>query len=379
MSRKKYLEKVVLGEDKGGLSWAIRAFAYPFSWVYRIGLALYLLLFRLGFRKRFKLPCTVISVGNITFGGTGKTPTVQTICHILRDRGLKVVILSRGHGGSATEATIVSDGENILTSSSESGDEPILHARHLTGVPVIIGKDRRASGRLAVERFSPDVIVLDDGLQYWQLHRDMDIIVMDAARPFGSGFVFPTGDLREPPAGGLARADAILINNANHIENYEFLELKSRISSKARNAFILKSSYKPIGFRNVSKDTWQDIDWIKDKRVVAFCGIAKPTSFLRSLEDLGAKVEKSFIYSDHHAHTSSDMDQITKESYRLGVDAIVTTEKDIARLTGSLDHLEKVFTLAIELDIEEASRFEQYLFKICPQDSEKKEPAKKSS
>ncbi len=159
------LEAIILGRKNGAVAWLVRALLWPLSLAYRSGLALFLMPYALGIRKRFRLPASVVSVGNIAFGGTGKTPAVQEICRILVEQGKRVVVLSRGHGGSARGSVVVSDGETILVGSRESGDEPRLLAQTLPGVPVIVGKDRRASGSLACERFSPDVIVLDDGLQ----------------------------------------------------------------------------------------------------------------------------------------------------------------------------------------------------------------------
>jgi tetraacyldisaccharide 4'-kinase len=217
-----YLEKLILGENRGPISWLIRALLWPLSLVYRIGLRAYLSIYGIGLRKRCRLKAPVISVGNLTFGGTGKTPAVQTLCRMLAEQGKRVVVLSRGHGGSARGVIVVSDGERMLSDSSEAGDEPVMLARMLPGVPVIVGKDRRDSGRLACERFGPDVIVLDDGLQYWQLHRDLDIVVLDARKPWGSGFVMPMGDLREP-ASGLRRkrlySDARASRSASRMSN----------------------------------------------------------------------------------------------------------------------------------------------------------------
>ncbi len=244
MSAPSYLEQVVRGDNKRAASWVIRALLWPFSLLYRAGLAAFLGAYALGIRKRHRLKVPVISIGNLTFGGTGKTPAAQTICRMLVDQEKRVVVLSRGHGGTARGSVIVSDGSAILCDSALSGDEPMLLAKSLPGVPVVIGRDRRESGKLACEKFNPDVIVLDDGLQYWQLYRNLDIVVLDAMRPFGSGFVMPMGDLREP-VGGLRRAGVVLLSNSSALSAPEYATLCERVSRLAPGAMVLRCAHEP--------------------------------------------------------------------------------------------------------------------------------------
>lgn len=378
---KRYLEQVVLGENRGLISWLIRGLLWPLSVIYRIGLWMYLSIYRIGLRKRCKLGVPVISVGNLTFGGTGKTPAVQTLCRMLMEQGKKVVVLSRGHGGSARGAIIASDGEKILSNSTEAGDEPILLARTLPGVPIIVGKDRRVSGRLSIERFAPDVIVLDDGLQYWQLHRDLDIVVLDARKPFGSGFVMPMGDLREPIS-GLHRAGIILLSNSRFIKDAEYKALLTRISKLAPSAKIFRCAHEAVSFRNVETGEEADLSWAQGRRILAFCGIGKPLAFLHMLEDLGALVSRSVIFPDHHRLSEHDISSIIDEAAACSAEAIVTTEKDIARFgalcCGNADDAEpndickykfpqhsrqipNLFALIIKLEIEDHASFTQHI------------------
>lgn len=353
----RYLEKVVLGEDRGLASWLIRALLWPLSVIYRVGLWAYLSVYRIGLRKRCRLGVPVISVGNLTFGGTGKTPAVQTLCRMLAEQGRRVVVLSRGHGGSARGAVIASDGENILSDSAESGDEPILLARTLPGVPVIVGKDRRESGRLACKRFNPDVIVLDDGLQYWQLHRDLDIVVLDAKRPFGSGFVMPMGDLREPIS-GLQRAGIVLLSNADSLSHYS--AIANPISKLAPSAQLFRATREPVSFRSVESGECHDASWIEDRKILAFCGIGRPASFFEMLSKLGALVEANISFGDHYRLTKSDITRIIDEAREMETDVVVTTEKDIARLGDGVS-IPNLHTLAIRLEIEDSSRFAEYI------------------
>ncbi|MEN6356204.1 MAG: tetraacyldisaccharide 4'-kinase [Armatimonadota bacterium] len=350
----RYIERVILGEDRGAASWLIRCALWPLSLIYRAGLAVYLGLYSVGLKQRYKLSVPIISVGNLTFGGTGKTPAVQTICRLLVQSGKKVVVLSRGHGGSAEDAVAVSDGEQVLIDSAEAGDEPVLLAQSLPGVPVVVGKDRRLSGNLACEKFKPDIIVLDDGLQYWQLYRDLDIVVMSAARPFGSGFVMPMGDLREP-ANGLRRAGIVLLNTDGKAE---IESVEKRIKRVAPRVEIYRCERKPERFIRVSDGQPLDLDWIKDRRVLAFCGIGKPQSFMDMLVSLGAVVARQMVFSDHHEYLQEDISLIESEKLSSGAEVVVTTQKDIARL-GNHFSIEHTYTLVIRLEVEDKSSFAQ--------------------
>jgi len=354
----RYIERVILAEDRGSLSWLIRGLLWPLSIIYRIGLAIYLAAYSLGLRKRHRLSVPVISIGNLTFGGTGKTPAVQTVCRMLIGQGKKVVVLSRGHGGAARRATVVSDGGSLLVGSEIAGDEPVLLASTLPGVPVIVGKDRRESGELALKQFKPDVIVLDDGLQYWQLHRDLDIVILDANRPFGSGYVMPMGDLREP-ASGLKRAGIVFLGNAKSFGDIEYENLTKRILRLTPGAQIFKCSREPLHFRDVNTGAELDLSWIRGRKVLAFCGIGRPSAFYEMLESLGAVV-KSITFPDHHRLTETEIARIKDEFNACGADAITTTDKDAARL-GCPAPFDDLFTLSIQLEIEESSRFAEYI------------------
>jgi len=351
-----YLEQVALGEERGALSWVIRAALWPWSVVYQVGLWLFLAVYSLRLRKRHRLGVPVISVGNLTFGGTGKTPAVEAICRMLIERGKRVAILSRGHGGSARGSVVVSDGESVLSDADEAGDEPVLLARSLPGVPVVAGRDRRVSGDLACARFAPDVIVLDDGLQYWQLHRDLDIVVMDAERPFGSGFVMPMGDLREPVS-GLRRAGVVLLSNADSLDPSELLALTACVSKLAPEALVLGCSRRASSLAGADGRS-VELEWLKGLDVAAFCGIGRPQSFFGMLESLGARLTAQLAFGDHYRYTRDDIARICEA--RAGAKAVVTTEKDFARLGPGLA-IGDLYVLGIELDIEERNRLAEHI------------------
>jgi len=370
----RYLERVLLGEERGAVSWVIRGIAWPFSLVYRAGLALFLAAYSLGVRRRHRLRVPVVSVGNLTFGGTGKTPAVEAVCGMLIEQGRKVVVLSRGHGGSATGPLVVSDGKSITATAAECGDEPVVLARALPGVGIVVARDRRASGDLACAQFEPDVVVLDDGLQYWQLHRDLDIVVVDALRPFGSGCVMPMGDLREP-AGGLSRAGVVLLNNARSIDEKAGRALSDAICRLAPNAAILRCGRRPCRLTGPNGEPAQ-LDWLRGRRVVAFCGIGRPESFFDTLESLGADVRERLPFADHHSYTQADIALVESRRESLGAEAVVTTEKDRARLGPVVSTVEgpdpelvegrikSLYVLGVELEIEERSRLAELLARV---------------
>ncbi len=355
-----FLEDVITGKNRNALSWLVRAPLWPLSVLYGIGLYVFHLPYTIGVRKRFRLGVPVISVGNITFGGTGKTPAVITICRMLAEAGLKVVVLSRGHGGSVRGPLVVSDGDNILAAADQSGDEPFMLAVALLGVPVVSGRDRRVSGAMAVERFAPDVIVLDDGLQFWQLHRDIDVVVISAERPFGSGFLMPAGDLREP-ASALGRAGIVLITSCKTVDEQVLEKLKARLAKLAPRAETFEAEHRPDCLVDCGTGETADVSQLDGKQVAAFCGIGNPSSFLRSLESLGARVAKQMIWPDHFAYAAKDVKLIAEESTASGAQMVVTTEKDVVRLGARAGDIPGLTALRVSLKIERELHLAQHI------------------
>ena len=207
MSRDSFADRVFYSTDPGPT--LLRTVLTPLAWGYQAISNGFLLTERWGLRKRFRplnvhgQPVPVIVIGNLSSGGTGKTPMAALVVGLLQAQGKRAVLLSRGHGGSNEAGRvprIVSDGNQVLLTPGEAGDEPVLLANYLPGVPLVVCRDRRQSAQLAIERFAPDVLVLDDGFQHWRLYRDLDIVLLDAQNPFDNGFVLPRGKLREPPS-----------------------------------------------------------------------------------------------------------------------------------------------------------------------------------
>jgi tetraacyldisaccharide 4'-kinase len=302
----------------------LTALACPYNWAHQLRLRAY---YR-GWLAVRRLPCRVISIGNLTLGGTGKTPMVEAVAGLLQREGLCVGILSRGYGGTSRAAiTVVSDGKRCLVSPDVAGDEPVLLAEHLPGIPVVVGRDRYTAGMLAFERFGVGVIVLDDGFQHVRLARDVNILLLDAARPFGNGQLFPRGNLREPPA-ALARAHAIVLTHWDPDNAYPIAALT--LPQPAPPVFY--SQHVPLDLRGVDTGHILPVISLKGRRILAFCGIGTPEHFRQTLQRLGAEVITCIAFPDHHPFTQSDLEHLVQRAKCYGAEILVTTEKDGVRL-----------------------------------------------
>jgi len=291
------------------------------------------ILYRRGVCRSNRLPCRVISVGNLSVGGTGKTPMVLYLARYLTDKGLKVVIISRGYRGRLeTEGGIVSDGQKVLVGVADSGDEPQILATQLAGVPVIVGGNRYRAGQRAVRAYVPDVILLDDAFQHLQLQRDLDLVLMDCRRPLGNGYTLPAGELREPPQ-ALGRCDAVLLTRCRDAARTQAGEtsggeLAGHTRSpvfKTRHVPVIREIIPAMGGGSVKSP-------LADRRVFAFSGVARNDEFLYTLSGFDCDVAGSLGFPDHHFYTAKDLDGICRQAERLAVDLIVTTEKDYVKI-----------------------------------------------
>ncbi len=320
-----------------------------YGWVVRLRSVLY----ARGLLQTRQLPCPVISVGNITAGGTGKTPLVMTLARELNKKGVPVAILSRGYKGKQTSEVVVSDGQEIRLSCGEAGDEPYLIAKRLKGIPVLIGKDRFFNGRIALQRFGVRGIILDDGFQRLQLRRDLNILLVDATIGFGDGHLLPRGILREPLT-HLRRANLFMLTKVEDRKACQSLErFLKRIHPAAP---VFHSRYEPSGLIGPGEE-WEEVEFLKGKDVLALSGIADPLSFSSLLKKCGMKVIKEAAFPDHHRYTRSDIASLEKAAQ--GADWIVTTEKDLVRLGGfEIGHL-PIRALRIAMKVEEEAFFEE--------------------
>lgn len=360
-TRDRFVEGVLHGRDKGVHARVLRGLLTPLSWLHRAGLEMFLLPYRVGVRKRYRLARSdgswvpVIAIGNLSSGGTGKTPMAALVAKRLQSDRCRVVVLSRGYGGTTDHAPrVVSDGEQVLLGASEAGDEPALLARLLPGVPIVIGKDRCQSGRLAVEQFAPDVIVLDDALQFWQLHRDLDIVLLDAARPFDNNHVLPRGLLREPPS-HLARAGVVVLTRANRVSPDALNVTRRRLAVLAPRADIFTATHAPIAWVRAGDDEHLPLHVLAGRDVLAFSGIADCGSFVATVEALGARVVALRDFGDHHAYEAADL----AELHPPHVDAVVTTEKDLVKVASLWPGptVPSLYALRIGMKLDDPGRF----------------------
>ena len=312
----------------------LRAIMTPLAVLHRVGLWCFLLPYRLGMRQQHILPICVISIGNLVSGGTGKTPTTLWLVRALRESGLRVVILSRGHGRtneSVDPVMIVSDLRAVRVDNPEwAGDEPLHLAKSLPGTPVIVARNRRDSGDVAVAQFQPDVIVLDDGMQYWQLHRDIEICLLDARQPFGNGWVLPRGPLREPVS-HLSKADVVVLTRSDQASPETLETMAKDIKARNPETWVTQSSHVPVCW--LSTDGQQGaLDEMKGLSVLAVTAIADADQFFQTLRNLGLNVIREVKFQDHHSYTKDDIDALLAGPEMAATHVVVTTEKDMVKL-----------------------------------------------
>jgi len=312
--------------------------------------------FKLHIFKSNKISCPIISIGNITLGGTGKTPTVIQVAQLLTRNDRRPVVVSRGYGRKdEAEIIIVSDGRSILVDSRIGGDEPVMIGSKLPGIPVVVGSKRYQAALLALQRFSPDVVVLDDGFQHFQLKRDIDIVLLDAGNPFGNGKLFPAGILREP-INALKRAQAVLITKIDNSMDVEKLKETIRRHTRAR---IFTSRQVPVDLIDYRSSDIKPLSVLRGSKVLALSGIARPDSFTSMLRSLGADIVAVCTYRDHFDYQKSDLATVFQKAADENISMIVTTEKDAIRLKKL--HADGIWALRIELTVVESDEWQAFL------------------
>jgi len=315
-------------------------------------------LYTSGLLKSKRLPCPVISVGNITVGGTGKTPLVMALAKGLMERGIPVAILSRGYKRKGRSRTLVTDGDHILLSPDESGDEPFLMAGSLKGIPILVGKDRFVNGRTALQRFGVHALLLDDGYQHLQLYRDLNILLIDSSIGFGDRHLLPRGLLREPLS-YLRRVDLFLLTKVEQPEECRLLEEKLREIHPFSPIF--HSHYEPLDLIG-PKGEQEDLRSLRGKRALVISGIANPSYFSSLLKKCGMEIVKEAIFPDHHLYTDEDLTSIEKQGK--GIDWFLTTEKDMVKMLKlNIGHL-PIRALRIGMRIWEEETFYQKVLEI---------------
>ena len=318
-------------------------------------------LYARGWLRMSRLPAPVVSVGNLTVGGTGKTPVVACLARLLQDRGMRVAILSRGYGGHSRGVVCISDGQHIYKNPPEVGEEPYWLARTLPGVAVYTGPCRYAAGLAAWQELKPDLFVLDDGFQHFQLHRDLDLVLLDAAAPFGNRQLLPRGPLREPlPA--LAAAHSLILTRFDPERH------QARLAA-IRHAFpdkpVLTASIMPVYVTAYPGGRAEAPAALNLRALMAFAGLARPEVFTATLKELGVDLKGCRDFPDHHAYSEAELDRLTAAARSLGAEGLVTTGKDWARLGERWDGELPLWVLEVEARLGDAEPVLELLDRIC--------------
>jgi tetraacyldisaccharide 4'-kinase len=330
------------------------------SLMYRLLVKSRLTLYNSGILKMHSLPCRVISVGNITLGGTGKTPTVIYLARLFKNKGMQPVVLSRGYKAKRSVATaIVSNGTTTFMDPQEAGDEPFLLSQALRGVPVIIGPNRGLSGRFACEQFSPQVVILDDGFQHQRIKRDVDIVLIDRHHGFGNGYLVPRGILREPLS-ALGRAHIVLLTKQSESETDD--QLKQQIRRHNPAVPIFQADYAVKSVKTFDKQKDVQLDLLNGKKVLALSGIGNPHYFSFLLKQSGMLVTEEWILPDHHDY--SEKDSHRARDFLSRVDYIVTTAKDSCKMDKKFFRDLPILILEVVLQIGEEQHFKDTLFTL---------------
>jgi len=369
---------VILERRVGVRAALLRSLLYGLSLIYERGVQLRLWLYRKRVFRERALGCLVISIGNLTVGGTGKTPIVEKFARALQGGGRRVAILSRGYKSvprpskrgllarlrnmNADPPRVVSDGQSLLLDSLRAGDEPYMLAQNLKNVVVLVDKDRVKSGLFAIELMNVDTLLLDDGLQYLHLKHRLDIVLIDRQAPFGNEFLLPRGTLREPPR-NLRRASYVFITKSTGQSNDQLIK---RIRRYNRTAEIIECAHQPLHLQNVATSEIVSLDKLSGAFIGSICGIAAPDSFEGGLKELGARIEIAKRYIDHHRYTEAELRSFINRCIRRDLEMIVTTEKDAVRfpLLGKTEV--PIFFLRVEIEILSGHEtWEQCVSRIC--------------
>jgi tetraacyldisaccharide 4'-kinase len=371
------------------LSWAFSGVAQARLWLYRHRIL-----------HDQPLGCLVVVVGNLTVGGTGKTPVVEKFARALRDRGRRVAILSRGYKSKAPPfwkkwwyalthtdeppPRIVSDGQRVLLDSEQAGDEPFMLARNLPGVIVLVDKNRVKAGAYAIKKFGCDTLVLDDGFQYLPLKGRLNLLLVDKTNPFGNGELLPRGILREPVK-HLRRASYVFLTKSNGHRDAELEQLIERYNP---GVDIIECAHRPQylqrfgrtsgaavpeaaahaagGFFSEQPHDREPLSFLRGRRVFAFSGIATPESFEKFLRDLGAILVGRERFLDHYRFADEDLADLLRQAGRERAECVVTTEKDAVRISEDLVSPLPMYYLRLEIEIlRGAADFDEAVGRIC--------------
>jgi len=330
---------------------------WPFAAGLRAGLALRRAAYRYGLFPRHHLNRPVVSVGNLTVGGTGKTPLVMYIAERLLERGWTPSILSRGYGRRRGGLIAIAPQSHRRADSREVGDEPALLAAALPEVPMVVGANRYYAGRLAEERFPVDVHLLDDGFQHWGLERNVDVVVIDVTQPLARSSLLPAGRFREP-ASALERADVVVLTRAELADPTGHREIVVRLNRRAKvfeSTLCLRSLIDAQSGSPIAPDA------MRGRRALAFCGIGNPRAFFADLRKWGFELVREVVYGDHHRYGRGELHRLAGRARGAGAEMLLTTEKDLANFPPTWKMELPVIACVARLEIQDADAFEEAL------------------
>jgi len=312
--------KLISGQRVGPTAVLLRFFLALAARFYSAVIGLRNFLYSKGWLKTHRVNAVVISIGNITAGGTGKTPLVIWLCKLLQQKEIQCAILTRGY------KTHTQKRASSIERRATRIDEPAILAESCREAKIIINSDRVTGAAEAINKFGANVLIMDDGFQHRRLGREMDIVTIDAMRPFGYGKMLPAGLLREPVT-ALKRAGAVVITRCEQVAESELLQLENKLRQVNPDMIITRSIHAPVCAESIGNEKIS-IEELKDKKIFAFCGIGNPDAFLGTIKGLGANLVGSKIYNDHHHYTDNDIAEIYEQARHLEADFILTTQKD---------------------------------------------------
>lgn len=354
MSREGYFRQVLAGNRRDLPARLLGAVLSPLALPYALVMRLRALAYAWGVLRTHRLGRPVISVGNLTAGGTGKTPTAALLARMLLARGMRVALLSRGYGGSLEgETRIVSDGCTVFLSAVEAGDEPVLLARTVQGLMVVIGADRYQAGLLAERELAPDIFLLDDGFQHIRLYRDLNILLLDCRNPFGNGRTLPAGLLREPRSAA-ARADLVIFTRC----------AENDAPTASAGLPSCRAGHRLTALEPLPEGETIPFAALTGERVFVFAGIAEPEHFFAGLRAAGLAVVGSLPLSDHCRYGEAEIAALRRQAAESGASVFVTTGKDAVKLTPFLSRLGRTYAATLELDIFDPAPLEAALDKV---------------
>ncbi len=346
-----YLYAIATDNNKSPAAYPVKLILYLFSLIY--GLIVRILITVRGLGRRH-FPCKLISVGNITVGGTGKTPLVELVASRLAEKGRRVAVISRSYA------------KTHIKTGREFTDESLMLSRRLKGVTVLTDKDRAAATDKAIQDYNADTVIYDDGLQQWHIHKDLEIVTIDSGNPFGNGHLLPRGLLRQPIE-TLDKADIFILTKVN-IARHD-AAIKDRLKKLNPAAAIFEAEHQLAGIFSLGRpQEIFDAAKIKDKRLLAFSGIADPSAFLSLARGVGLKIASSVAFADHHSYTIDEIKSLASRARGSEAEALITTEKDAARLSflGGFDCGVDIFVARLKLKIRDEHEFLDRLYALYP-------------